>query len=214
MPFPYTFPFFFEGYSPPSSLPCRLYFVENFTEEEVQHRIWYSHMPPNTDYDLNAWLEPIPMDIQSEYGVSSTKHGDYVWLCSANKVYRALATDQELYLTARMLEVDSRDYPDIFKGSLKVVVDNTGGWYDDFNRLGQQLEVGIGYKTPAGNESSLIPYRWITKFKLVAPPWYPLRMIYPRGVIGTLKIETEDAWTFLYRYRTRRTLSWAAEEKS
>ncbi|GAI06952.1 unnamed protein product, partial [marine sediment metagenome] len=78
----------------------------------------------------------------------------------------------------------------------------------------QQLEVGIGYVTGAGNECSFVPYRWITKFKLKSPPWYPLRMIYPEGITGTLEITTEDAWTFLYRYRTRRRLEWEAEERS
>ncbi len=192
----------------------RLYFRERFTLDETQNRIWYSHSPPSADYDANAWLEPVPMNIDEAYGVCFTLAGSYAWLTNAHKVYRALATEDAIVLTARLLEVDSRDYPDIFKGSLKVVVDNTGGWYNDFDRLGQQLEVRMGYKTPAGDEFSLLPFRWVTKFKLVAPPWYPLRMIYPKGVTGTLKIETEDAWNFLYRYRTRRTLSWAAEEKS
>lgn len=192
----------------------RLYFIESFTQEETQRFIWYSHSPPSATFELNAWLEPVPMNITTEYGVVFCQQGSYAWLTNANRVFRALATEDALVLTARLLEVDSRDYPDIFKGSLKVVIDNTGGWYNDFNRLGQQLEVGIGYRTSAGYESSLVPFRWITKFKLKAPPWYPLRMIYPVGIIGTLEIETEDAWTFLYRYRTRRHLEWAAGEKS
>jgi len=192
----------------------RLYFVESFTQEETLNHIWYSHMPPSAHFDDIAWLEPVPLEPQSEYGLAFTQLGSYAWLTNANRVFRALATQEELVLTARLLEIDSRDYPDIYKGSLKVVLDNTGGWYDAFDRLGQQLEVAIGYRTPVGNEYSFVPFRWITKFKLIAPPWYPLRMIYPQGVQGTLLIETEDAWTFLYRYRTRRTLSWAAGEKS
>lgn len=212
MPFPYTFPFNFDP--SPSVGPVRLTFVEKFTQPEEKDRIWYSHSPQASPFAAYAWLEPVPMNIETEYGMCPTKHGDYAWLTSPNKVYRALATEDELVLTARLLEIDSRDYPDIFKGSLKVVLDNTGGWYNSFDRLGQQLEVGIGYKTSAGNEYSLVPFRWITKFKLVAPPWYPLRMIFPVGVIGTLKIETEDAWNLLYRYRTRRHLEWAAGEKS
>jgi len=192
----------------------RLYFVESFTQAETQKHIWYSHKPPSAHFDDMAWLEPVPTEPESEYGLAFTLAGSYAWLTNANKVYRSLATEDALVLTARLLEVDSRDYPDIFKGSLKVAVDNTGGWYNDFDRLGQQLEVRMGYITTVGPEYSLVPFRWITKFKLVSPPWYPLRMIYPTGVTGTLLIETEDAWRFLARYRTRRTLSWAAEEKS
>lgn len=192
----------------------RLLVIEHFTEEEETYRVLYTHQPPGADFDKNAWLEPVPINITSPYGVALTYQGASAWLSNAKNVYRAPTSEDALYLTARLLEVDSRDYPDIFKGSLKVVIDNTGGWYNDFDRLGQQLEVGFGYATSEGWESSLIPFRWITKFKLIAPPWYPLRMIYPVGVIGTLKIETEDAWTFLYRYRTRRRLEWAADTKS
>lgn len=192
----------------------RLHFVENHTEEEITDRVFYTHQPPGADFADNAWLEPVPQNITTTYGVAITGYTSHAWLTNANSVYRAGTDQEELLLTARLLEVDSRDYPDIFKGSLKVVIDNTGGWYDDFDRLGQQLEVGFGYLTSAGYESSLVPFRWITKFKLQAPPWYPLRMIFPTGVIGTLKIETEDAWTFLYRYRTRRPLEWAAGTKS
>jgi len=206
----------FEYHKPFIARPdhTRLYFVEKHTLSTITHHIWYSHMPPSATFDANAWLEPVPMEPESPYGLAITKQGSYAWLTNANRVFRALATEQELDLTPRLLEMDSRDYPDIFKGSLKVVIDNTGRWYDDFDRLGQQLEVGIGYVTGAGNEYSNVPFRWVTKFKLVAPPWYPLRMIFPIGVIGTLKIETEDAWTFLYRYRTRRNLSWAVDAKS
>jgi len=192
----------------------RLYFREQSTQEEETKYIFYSQMPPSAHFDDLMWLEPIPMQPRDDERVSFTLAGSYAWLTNTNHVYRALATEDALVLTARLLEVDSRDYPDIYKGSLKVVIDNTGGWYNDFDRLGQQLEVRIGYKTPAGDEYSLVPCRWVTKFKLIAPPWYPLRMIYPSGITGTLKIETEDAWTFLYRYRTRRTLSWEADEKS
>jgi len=206
----------FEYYRPFIARPdhTRLYFCEKHTLSTVTYHIWYSHMPPSATFDQNAWLEPVPMEPQSLYGLAITQQGSYAWLTNANKVFRAPSTEDALYLTARLLEVDSRDYPDIFKGSLKVVIDNTGGWYNDFDRLGQQLEVGIGYVTPDGNECSFLPFRWITKFKLKAPPWYPLRMIYPQGITGTLEITTEDAWTFLYRYRTRRTLSWEADEKS
>lgn len=212
MPFPYTFPFVFDP--SPTVGPVRLVFVEKFTQAETVKRLWYSHSPKASPFAADTWLEPVPMNIEAEYGMSLTKHGSYAWLSKGDGIYRALATEDALVLTARLLEVDSRDYPDIFKGSLKVVIDNTGGWYNAFDRLGQQLEVRLGYYTSLGAEFSLVPFRWITKFKLVAPPWYPLRMIYPTGVVGTLLIETEDAWNILYRYRTRRTLSWSAGEKS
>lgn len=192
----------------------RLYALENFTQEEEQHRIWYSQTPPSIDFTDHAWLEPVPLNIEDAYGMCLSVHGSYAWLTSATKVYRALATTQDLDITQRLLEIDIRQYPDIRKGSLKIVLDNTGGWYNTFNRVGDEITVGIGYRTGAGNEYSLTSSFWITKQKLEAPPWYPLRMIFPVGVIGTLVLETEDPWRFLYRLRTRRHLAWEAGNKT
>lgn len=192
----------------------RLYALENFTQPEEQHRIYYSQTPPSVPFADHAWLEPLPLNIEDERGMCLSQGGDYVWLTSATKVYRALATAQDLDITSRILEIDIRQYPDIRKGSLKLVLDNTGGWYNSFNRLGDEITIGIGYKTSEGNEYSKMSSFWITKQKLVAPPWYPLRMIYPVGIIGTLVLETEDPWRFLYRYRTRRHLSWEAGDKT
>lgn len=192
----------------------RLFALENFTQPEEQQRIYYSQTPPSVAFTDHAWLEPVPLDLEAEFGMCLSKGGDYVWLTSAKYVYRALATEQDIDITSRLLEIDMRQYPDIRKGSLKLVLDNTGGWYNSFDRMGDEITIGFGYKTPAGYEYSLASSFWITKQKLVAPPWYPLRMIYPVGVIGTFVLETEDPWRFLYRQRTRRSLEWEAGDKT
>jgi len=192
----------------------RLFFVENFTQAELQNRIWYSHSPPGDTHDENTWLEPVPMNIENEQGLAFTQHGSYAWLTNANTVFRALATDDELDITSRLLEVSMNQMPDRKKGTLKLVLDNTGGWYNDFARLGDEVTIGLGYKTSAGNEYSLASSFWITKYKLYSPPWYPLRMIYPVGIIGTLILETEDVWSFLKRHQTHGSLKWAEGDKS
>lgn len=209
-----TEPFTFAAPSLAITDTIRLFFVENFTQEEQTHRVWYSYTPLGSDWAASPWLEPQPMNIETHYGLDITQVGSYAWLSNGNKVYRALTTANELDITSRILEVDMRIYPDIRKGSLKLVLDNTGGWYNSLKRIGDEITIGIGYHTSAGAEYSLGPSFWITKQKLVAPPWYPLRMIYPVGIIGTLVLETEDAWRILYRYRTRRHLSWGAGTNS
>lgn len=192
----------------------RLLFVEEFTEAETQERLYYSHTPPAADFADYAWLEPVPLDYESEYGLCLSMLGSYAWLTNAKTVYRALATDDELDITSKLLQLDIKQMPDIQKGSVKITIDNTNGAYNTFARLGDEVTIGIGYKTPAGNEYSLTSSFWITKYRLESPPWYPLRMIFPPGIIGTLVIEAHDAWDFLKRYKTRRPYTWAAEEKS
>lgn len=192
----------------------RLYFVEQFTQEENLNHIWYSHMPPAANFDDVAWLEPVPTEPQSVFGLAFCQLGSYAWLTNANKVYRASATDDVLDISSRLLIMDMRQYPEIQKGYLKLVVNNTNNWYSNFARIGDEITIGIGYQTPAGFECSLASSFWITKYKFESPPWYPLRVIFPVGVIGTLTLEAQDAWDFLKRYKTRRPYSWSVGEKS
>lgn len=192
----------------------RLYFVEQFTQAELQDRIYYSHSPPSATFESGAWLEPVPMNIETEYGVASCKLGSYAWLTNANSVYRALATDDELDISEKLLLIDMNQQPDLRKGKITITIDNTNGAYNSFARLGDELTIGIGYQTSEGNEYSLASSFWITSYRLESPPWYPLRMIFPTGIIGTLVIEAQDAWDFLRRYKTRRPLTWTAGQNS
>lgn len=192
----------------------RLFFMENLMQAEILYHIYYSHSPPAADFVDNAWLEPVPMDMFSIYGVSFSYGGSYVWLTNSSTVYRALATDDELDIADKLLRMDMRQYPDIRKGYVRIDIDNVGGIYNDFDRIGQELTIGLGFVTAAGNEYSLTSSFWITKQKLVSPSWSIWRSIYPSGVLGVLNVEAQDAWDFLKRYKARRTLSWAADEKS
>jgi len=192
----------------------RFYFVEHFTQAEIQHRIFYSHTPLDTNFSDYSWLEPVPIDAQSEYGLCPTLSGSYAWLTNACKVYRALATDDELDISAKILVVDMRQQPDIRKGKLILQVDNTAGIYNSFARLGDEITIGLGFKTSEGDEYSLASSFWITKHKLVSPSWSIWHSLFPTGILGTLEIEAQDAWDFLARYKARRLLSWEADEKS
>lgn len=192
----------------------RLYFVEEFTQAETQQRLYYSHSPAAAVFKDNAWLEPVPMNAESVYGLCPCNYGSYAWLTNANKVYRALATDDELDISSKLLIMDMRQSPDIRKGKVTITVNNLAGVYNDFARLGDELTIGLGYKTSAGNEYSLASSFWITKYELVSPSWSIWRTIYPTGILGTLVIETQDAWDFLKRYKTRRPYSWSVGTKT
>ena len=106
MPFPYTFTFEFDP--SPTVGPIRLTFIEKFTDPELENRLWYSHSPPSTPFAAYAWLEPVPMNILGNYGLALTKAGSYAWLTSANQVFRALATDEALDITEKIVRFDMR----------------------------------------------------------------------------------------------------------
>jgi hypothetical protein len=203
------------------SAPCvrkpdttRLYVLESFTEPETEQRVFYSQQPPSATFDLNAWLEPTPTAAEAAYGLTLNVAGSYAWLTSASQVFRASTSEDELDITNKILNVDLRQYPYRYAGKLTLSVDNTNGNYNNFDRLGDEITIGLGYKTPAGNEYSLTSSFWITKHKLESPSWTLLRSLFPRGVIGYLTIETQDAWDFLRRYKTRRALEWASGDQS
>jgi len=203
------------------SAPCvrkpdttRLYVQESFTQPEAEKRVFYSHQPPSATFDLNAWLEPVPTTLETAYGVCLCGVGTYAWLTNANRVFRASTSEDELDITNRILNVDLQQFPYRYAGKLTLSVDNTAGLYSNFDRLGDEITIGLGYKTPIGNEYSLTSAFWITKYKLESPSWTLLRSLFPRGVLGYLTIETQDAWDFLRRYKTRRSLEWTSGSQS
>jgi hypothetical protein len=192
----------------------RLYFVEKFTDAETSEHIFYSQMPPSAHHDESLWLEPVPMEPESINGLAICEDGAHAWLTNANSVYWADSTDDELDITSKLLIVDANQSPDIQRGTLKISVDNTAGLYNSFARLGDEITLGIGYKTGAGDEYSLMSSFWITHYELRSPEYKFWYAIFAPGILGTLYVEAQDAWDFLRRYKTRRPYSWAEDEKS
>jgi hypothetical protein len=192
----------------------RLFFVESVTIDEQTDHIFYSQMPPTAYHDEGLWLEPVPMEPESIHGLAINEEGAHAWLTNANSVYRAISTDEELDITNKLLIVDANQSPDIQRGTLKISVDNSAGVYNSFDRIGDEITLGIGYKTGAGNEYSLMSSFWITHYELRSPEYKFWYAIFAPGILGTLYIEAQGAWDFLRRYRTRRPHSWAEGEKS
>jgi hypothetical protein len=192
----------------------RLYFVESVTIDEQTNHVFYSQMPPSAHHDEGLWLEPVPMEPETDYGLAICEDGSHAWLTNANSVYWADSTDDELDITSKLLIVDANQSPDIQRGTLKISVDNTAGIYNSFARIGDEITLGIGYKTGEGDEYSEMSSFWITHYELRSPEYKFWYAIFAPGILGTLYIEAEDAWGFLRRYKTRRPYTWAEDEKS
>lgn len=211
---PSTEPFIY--YSPFMRRPdtTRLFFCEKYTESVVTEHIFYSHSPEALDFDDAAWLEPVPMEIEGQWGFCPVFDADYIWLCSANKIYRASTSDDELDISSKILIVDINQSPDRRSGKLKLTLDNSGGIFNSFDRVGDEITIGLGFVTAAGNEYSLTSSFWITKYQLISPSWSIWTSLYPSGILGTLYIEAQDAWHFLKKHKSRRAIEWEAGEKT
>ena len=217
----------YEYTAPSLSFPdvFRCFFVERFTQPEAGYRLYWSHSLASAEFISNIWREPVPFNLLAQYGLALNYKGSYAWLTSANKVYRAKISADSTEVTNDVLEIDFRQYPHKRKGYCKIVLDNTAGKYNSFDKLGWEVRISPGYHTGRingggtgwdgkGNEWSPGSAYWITDYKFVSPPWYPLRMIYPPGIMGTLVLYTEDPWKMLKRWKARRKYSWAAGSKN
>lgn len=209
-----TDPFLYYSPSIAYSDTARLFFVESYTSIVATNHIFYSHSPTGMHFDDYSWLEPVPMEAQSIYGLCFCYAGSYAWLSNSKSVYRALNTDNELDISSKILIVEMSQSPDIRKGYLKLAIDNTAGLFNSFDRVGDEITIGLGFKTLAGNEYSLASSFWIQKYKLESPTWSIWTSLYPTGIIGTLNIEGQDLWDYLRRYKARTQLSWDAGEKT
>lgn len=192
----------------------RAFFVENHTDPTVQHRLYWTFQPPTRDFTDDMWREPVPFDFESEYGMALAYLSPYAWLTTASGIWRADFTLTTWDITDSVLEVRQKILPGSFRSTLDVVLDNTAGTFNDFDKLGYEIVLGLGYQTQSGPLYSDTPSFYITGWRHVSPPWFPLRAIYPQGIIGTLHIQAEDIWNLMARWRPRRTIEWAAGDKS
>lgn len=192
----------------------RPFWVEMYDAEEIKYRNYWSHSTPNKDFIANLWREPIPFNLESQYGIAITHSATHAWLSTPYGVWRASREVTTWDITNDVVEVRQWFAPERYRSRLKVVLDNTAGTYSDFDKLGYEMILYLGYLTSEGNEYSPTPSFWITGWKFRSPPWFPLHMIYPPGVIGTLEIEAEDIWEILKGWKARRPFEWAVNTKT
>ena len=192
----------------------RTFVVEKYTATTTQKRLNFSYSPASADFISNHWLEPVPFRYSCDYGLAFCYSASGVWLTSPTGVWYSDISVAEYDVSSDVVEVKFRDRADLYRSKMTIVLDNTGGKYSGFDKLGWEVKLGLGYNIGGSAEYSDLPSTWITGWKFVSPPWFWLHHIYPQGVMGTLQIETEGMWDLLNRWKTRRTISWAEDDSN
>lgn len=207
-PFQYRSPFVAYPYN------FRIFFVEQHTDPITQNRVYFSYSPASADWVSNEWREPIPFDLETQYGLAIAYDNQNVWLSTPSGVWKSDYGPAQWDITDKVVEIWETDAPNRYRSKLKIVLDNTAGLFNNFDKMGYEVVFGKGYQTSEGPLYSEGSAFQIVGWRKVSPPWFPLRMVYPVGVIGTLEIYCEGFWDLAKRYKFRRDVSWAAGEKS
>jgi len=190
----------------------RVFFVEARTQSTTYNRLYFSHSLPAADYISNLWREPVPFNHSCEYGASLVYRGSYAWLTTNSHVYRGSLPVSAIDVSSDIVSLTQRQLPVNYSSYLRLELDNTGGKYNDFDKLGQAIYPAFGYHTSAGDEYVASQIFWITGWEFRSPPWFPLRAIWPQGVEGTIVIYAEDFWSVLHRWKARRPFEWEADD--
>jgi hypothetical protein len=180
----------------------RCFFIEKFTGTEAFSRPMWSHAVVGTDYIDGLWREPVPFNLSSDYGLAMAHDNNYVWLSSADGVWRATVNIQSLDLTEDVIEVKQ----ELGKGEGKLTISlrNDDGRYalpgqGDLEALntGYNLEFCAGYVTDAGNEYSPGQNYFIESIEHVSAGGKAIFVIYAR-----------DGWGALAEWKARHQFRW------
>jgi hypothetical protein len=180
----------------------RCCFIEKFTGTEAYSRPSWSHSVVDTKFVDGLWREPVPFNLDSEYGLAMAHHGDYGWLSCPDGVWRASLTAQSLDLTADVTGV--RQECGESSGGLTIELRNDDGRYAAPGEgnlavldAGCQLEFSPGYATAAGNECSTGQSFQIESFEHISA-----------GGKARLTIHARNGWGVLNDWKARHQFRW------
>ena len=186
----------------------RLFFVEEYTGTQAYSRPLWSYFPASQDFVAEAWREPVPFDLSSQYGMALAHDSTWAWLATPSGVWRASLSAPPLDLTADVLEVGAES--ESLRGRLKVVLRNDHGRFSDLGsseltaiRYGSQVALSPGYATTAGQEVSAGPLYWLDGWTH-----------HTGGASATFTLHASDAWSLVEGWRSRRQYTWAAGQQN
>lgn len=180
----------------------RLTFVERYTGSASYARPQHAHPPASADFASNLWREPVPFDLETQYGQAIAFDAGAAWLSSPSGVWTASLTAADLDVTGDVFSLAAEDTP--FGGRARIVLRNDDGRHTPpASPIGTGAEVLIspGYVTEDGPQASDGPAYWIDSIEHVTG-----------GGKSALVIEARDAWSLLESWRARRQYAWAQGE--
>lgn len=136
---------------------------ETFTGTGAYDRIIRTYAPATADFSFGLWREPVPFNLDHDYGLALADNTTHVFLCTPARVYAMLKTVVTLDVTADVLSVDAHEgLFDTRECTIRIA--NAGDTYDappEPITKGAEVRVAAGYQTASGAKSSEGPYYWI-----------------------------------------------------
>jgi hypothetical protein len=190
----------------------RIWFVEAYAGVEAYSRPYWTWTPTSAGWDNNLWLEPVPFNLASDYGVALCSASPGVWLCRPDGVWSAPLIAAHVEITDDVLDIKAAARQT--RGRIAITVRNDDGRYDNAGvladtyeavRLGAEIRFAPGYHTTAvgSPEHSDGPYFWVDALTFVS-----------KGASAVLIIEGVDHWGLLQQWKARRQMSWAAGDQT
>lgn len=147
----------------------RLTFREAYAGTGAYDRIAHSHTPATADNGYGLWREPIPFDLDHDYGLALAVNPAHIFLTTPARVYAlALTAVPDLDVTADVIAVDWPD-SELSAAPVLITLNNQGGEYDGPHPAltrGAQVELAPGYKTASGDLAGTGPALWLASVEL------------------------------------------------
>jgi hypothetical protein len=188
----------------------RIFFVEKYTGTASYSRPYWSHSLATADYISNLWREPVPFNLTSSYGIAMAHSSSHAWLSTPSGVWCASLTPSSMDVTNDVVALSAQTNPS--SGRIDIDLRNDDGRYSGPPspiKLGSEVLVSPGYRTPQGIEVSPGPAYWVEGWTYHLPVGAD-----PRVCPGTFIIHATDAWGLLERWKARRQFAWAAGTKN
>jgi hypothetical protein len=186
----------------------RCFFVESFSGNEAYSRPGWSYSVPGSKFIDNLWHEPVPFNLDSQYGLAIAHYGGYGWLSCPYGVWRAALSPRSLDLSADIMSLREELSPT--GGSLNVELRNDDGRYAAPGEgdlavldIGGQLDFSPGYVTAQGNEVSSWLSFMVSSYEHASA-----------GGRASLVLNAADGWSLIESWRARHQFRWnkGAEE--
>ena len=191
-----------------ASDPPRLSYVERHTGVSPWRRPYLSNILAGATFGQGIWRDPIPFDLDTEYGLAMASDGTTLWLSSPLGVWSVSLAGAAVDLTADVVALTGRETP--AGGRVAVTLRNDDGRYGRLGqganaaiRHGSEVRVSPGYVTSAGPETSDGPAYWTTGWEHRFQSGHALFVLH-----------AANAWWLLEGWRARRQYAWDAGSAS